>query len=92
MPITITCPSCHQKLGVPDDATGKSIRCPKCLQVFKAPALEPPIEAILVEPSSGRFRGSTCVRAFLPWKQMRAFLPSGGLVKLFRNTISARFP
>jgi len=46
--IKFHCPSCSQKLGVPDDYAGKRIRCSKCSQPTLVPRPEialPPTEA-----------------------------------------------
>jgi hypothetical protein len=42
MPISITCPSCGKTGRVPDDAKGKTIKCPKCGNSF---GVQAPIEA-----------------------------------------------
>jgi hypothetical protein len=34
MPQTIACPHCTQALAVPDDASGKPMRCPRCQKPF----------------------------------------------------------
>jgi LSD1 subclass zinc finger protein len=36
--LRVACPSCKKPLGLPDNVAGKSVKCPKCQQVFKAPA------------------------------------------------------
>lgn len=49
MPIVVECPSCGQKLKVPDNLAGKKVRCSKCQGAFTAAAPEaapppPPVE------------------------------------------------
>src|SRR5262245_21183055 len=43
MPLVVTCPNCRQSLAVPDHGIGKSVRCPRCQNVFvaQAPAAPP---------------------------------------------------
>src|SRR5262245_32704080 len=46
MPQVISCPKCPMRMQVPDDATGKQVKCPSCQHVFviggaPAPALQP---------------------------------------------------
>lgn len=36
MPEQVQCPSCMQKLRVPDTLLGKKVKCPKCSTVFEA--------------------------------------------------------
>jgi len=36
--LRVACPSCKKPLGLPDNVAGKSVKCPQCQQVFKAPA------------------------------------------------------
>jgi DNA-directed RNA polymerase subunit RPC12/RpoP len=54
--VVISCPSCKQKLKVPDDAIGKAVKCPGCGDAIKvnAPAteLEPEIKPA---PTAGPF-------------------------------------
>src|SRR5687767_5683286 len=38
MPIEFRCSQCNQLLRVPDDAGGKSARCPKCQALMAVPA------------------------------------------------------
>jgi hypothetical protein len=38
MPITVTCGKCNAKLGAPDNARGKRVKCPKCASVIAVPA------------------------------------------------------
>jgi hypothetical protein len=40
MPIVVTCSGCGTRLNAPDDASGKSLKCPKCGTVATAPAAE----------------------------------------------------
>ncbi len=37
--MTITCPSCSTKLRIGDEYAGKTLKCPKCLSQFQAPAV-----------------------------------------------------
>src|SRR4051812_46791101 len=43
MPQVISCPKCSTRMQVPDDATGKQVKCPSCQNLFVsgAPALQP---------------------------------------------------
>lgn len=41
MPETVACPSCGQKLNVPDHLIGQQVRCAKCQNVFTAQAEAP---------------------------------------------------
>ena len=57
MAVKCTCPHCKAPLNVQDQHVGKSVRCPKCQQVFQvtAPPVKPVVppvvyEAELVEP------------------------------------------
>jgi predicted Zn finger-like uncharacterized protein len=36
MPTDVDCPSCTQKLRVPDDLLGKKVKCPACKTMFSA--------------------------------------------------------
>src|ERR1700722_3700703 len=36
MPEQVQCPSCKQKLRVPDNLLGKKVKCPKCATIFDA--------------------------------------------------------
>jgi predicted Zn finger-like uncharacterized protein len=36
MPTDVDCPSCAQKLRVPDDLLGKNVKCPACKTMFSA--------------------------------------------------------
>jgi len=36
MPEQVQCPSCKQKLRVPDNLLGKKVKCPKCATIFEA--------------------------------------------------------
>ena len=47
MPISFSCPSCGKKLKAPDDAVGKSSKCPQCGLPVTCP--EPVYDAELVE-------------------------------------------
>ena len=38
MATNVDCPSCDQKLRVPDDLLGKKVKCPACKTMFKATA------------------------------------------------------
>jgi predicted Zn finger-like uncharacterized protein len=42
MAMQVECPSCGQKLKVPDNLAGKKVRCSKCQGTFMAGAPEPP--------------------------------------------------
>ena len=46
MPITLTCPKCNAPQTAPDEAAGKTVRCPTCQAEFPAdPATRPPAPA-----------------------------------------------
>ncbi len=54
--MNILCTSCKKKLGVPDSALGKKVRCPACQTVFvvsdanRAEAIAPPAAKTVVPP------------------------------------------
>lgn len=50
--VVVVCPSCENKLKIPDEYVGKKIRCKKCTTVFAAkPARAPaPAKATVTEP------------------------------------------
>ncbi len=52
MPIVVECPSCGQKLKVPENLEGKKVRCSKCQGTFTAepPAPAPPPEEPADQP------------------------------------------
>ena len=39
--LKVACPSCAKTLGLPDEAAGRKVKCPKCGAVFRAPAAAP---------------------------------------------------
>src|SRR2546423_610715 len=41
MPLRLTCPGCKRTVSVPDEAAGKTVRCPACKTPFVVPAVEP---------------------------------------------------
>lgn len=45
MPLTVQCSNCRKAVGVPDNATGKQVRCPHCLQPFAVSAPAPGVQA-----------------------------------------------
>src|SRR5262245_11675410 len=53
MPISVVCPSCSAKLGAPDAAAGKKVKCPKCQGsiVVPAPKAKPDFEVVEDEPA-----------------------------------------
>jgi predicted RNA-binding Zn-ribbon protein involved in translation (DUF1610 family) len=51
MAIAFSCPQCGKKLKAPDNAAGKSSKCPGCGTTVTCP--EPIYEAELVEPPAG---------------------------------------
>jgi cellulose biosynthesis protein BcsQ len=64
MPFLLCCSGCHANLQIPDDATGKLVRCPRCKFVFSAkkPAPPAPRGPAAVEPVDGQPpRRETCV-------------------------------
>lgn len=49
--IKFRCPSCNQKLGVPDEYAGKRVRCTRCKEATQVPQPELPVlEEAAVEP------------------------------------------
>lgn len=46
MPISVECPACHGRLRLPDNATGKRFRCPKCKGVIVGPTGSKPSPTI----------------------------------------------
>jgi predicted Zn finger-like uncharacterized protein len=50
MAITLSCPSCKNRLKVKDELAGRKVKCPKCKEVTRVPELDesdvkpPPIE------------------------------------------------
>lgn len=48
--IKFRCPSCDQKLGVPDEYAGKRVRCSKCSQACQVPAAAAPESPQTVKP------------------------------------------
>ena len=50
MPTTINCPHCKAKLGVPDNAAGKTIQCPKCQGRTAIPAITAPVPVAALSP------------------------------------------
>jgi predicted RNA-binding Zn-ribbon protein involved in translation (DUF1610 family) len=51
MAISFSCPQCGKKLKAPDDAAGKSSKCPGCGSAVTCP--EPVYDAELVDPAHG---------------------------------------
>lgn len=50
--IKFRCPSCSQKLGVPDEYAGKRVRCTRCKEATQVPQPELPVlEEIAVAPA-----------------------------------------
>ncbi len=50
--IKFHCPSCNQKLGVPDEYAGKRVRCTRCKEATQVPQPELPVlEEIAVAPA-----------------------------------------
>jgi hypothetical protein len=43
MSLVLTCPGCGTRLKVPNDAVGKSAKCPKCAKVVGVPTAEEPL-------------------------------------------------
>ena len=37
MPVQVTCPYCRRRLGGPDSAAGKAVKCPHCKHTFRVP-------------------------------------------------------
>ncbi len=56
MPQVISCPKCPMRMQVPDDATGKQVKCPSCQNVFvigAAPAPQPVGAGVAAGSASG---------------------------------------
>lgn len=51
MPIAVVCPSCNNKLNAPDNAIGKRVKCPKCLNPFTVSAEGPATKSSPIIPS-----------------------------------------
>ncbi len=51
MPISFSCPQCGKKLKAPDNAAGKSSKCPGCGSPVTCP--EPVYDAELVDAAAG---------------------------------------
>ena len=52
MPYTVACSSCDAELRIPDNAIGRTFKCPKCgkpvtMDVAAAPRVEPPISVLV---------------------------------------------
>jgi predicted Zn finger-like uncharacterized protein len=80
MATDVDCPSCDQKLRVPDDLLGKKVKCPSCKTMFKAtagglqePAESPPVEEEEEVPSRRSSGLSPSNRSNLPGR--RSSLP-----------------
>jgi predicted Zn finger-like uncharacterized protein len=58
MPEQVQCPSCQQKLRVPDTLLGKKVKCPKCATVFEA-KIKPAAEA--AAPKADEDEGGTYI-------------------------------
>lgn len=37
MSLNVTCPTCHNRFGVPEEHAGKTVKCPGCTSVLKIP-------------------------------------------------------
>src|SRR5688572_17069701 len=53
MPQIISCTKCQTRMQVPDDATGKQVRCPKCQNMFVVGAAAPQLVAAATGAASG---------------------------------------
>ena len=49
MPITINCPQCSKRLSAPDAASGKTLKCPKCMAAIVVPFLAAPVPPVSVQ-------------------------------------------
>lgn len=60
MATDVDCPSCDQKLRVPDDLLGKKVKCPACITMFRATAsgLEEPADSPAVDQDERQSRSS----------------------------------
>jgi predicted Zn finger-like uncharacterized protein len=56
MPITIACPQCHTALNVPDNLSGRQVKCPKCNTAFVVSAAPPApaLPAAVAAPAAAR--------------------------------------
>ncbi len=61
MPQVISCPKCPMRMQVPDDATGKQVKCPSCQNVFVigAASAPQPVGAGVGAAASSGASGST---------------------------------
>ncbi len=62
MPEIITCPSCGAKLRIPQQFSGRRVKCPKCGQGISTEADVPTVETVEEEPEAG-YRPQTPSRA-----------------------------
>jgi predicted Zn finger-like uncharacterized protein len=76
MATNVDCPSCDQKLRVPDDLLGKKVKCPSCKTMFKATASglketsqAPPVEEEEEAPSKNLSGVTASKRSNLPSKR-----------------------
>jgi hypothetical protein len=54
MPIAVVCPHCHAQSNAPDQAAGRTARCPKCAGGFTVPPFSaPPLVAGVETVPSG---------------------------------------
>ena len=58
MPQVISCPKCPMRMQVPDDATGKQVKCPRC---GKQTTVSTPMDFIFMKWASCKH----CGREFL---------------------------
>jgi hypothetical protein len=51
MPAVVSCSHCHKPLGVPEEALGKTVRCPLCGNAFVAATPPPTASAVTAAPA-----------------------------------------
>jgi predicted Zn finger-like uncharacterized protein len=69
----ISCPSCPQKLRVPEDLLGRPVKCPKCGIIFDAP----PPEAAAEPTQDGTGEAATPTQTGVP-PQVNPIVPAPG--------------
>src|SRR5438105_8241667 len=66
MPQVISCPKCAMRMQVPDDATGKQVRCPGCQNLFVIGAPAPAAAPQLVGAAAGGVASGSVPRPAAP--------------------------
>src|SRR5215468_1331069 len=78
MSIRLQCPGCHKQLALPDEAAGKTGRCPVCNAVFQAQVSEePPVHV----SATRQPRRPSKVALSMPQTGLSENVTAGGLSK-----------